>query len=502
MSAPTKATAERHQRILLELLKQPGNEVCADCQTRNPRWASWNLGIFICVKCAGIHRKLGTHITKVKSLTLDSWTKEQVLSMKQLGNLKSNQIHNPNGSRNPPPTDLEESERDSQLEKYIRTKYESKRFMDSHPKPGSISSARTSDSSAVSFTMSTTSPAPSPASSIFKQSPRSQLSMPARSSSVAGARAIDLSTRPPQRSPTANAQRPSAPRTMTSALSHPSTQIQPVSQDHSSVSHNPQAPHPPPRPSTAPIPSDGYHSSQYAPPVPTVPSLYTNNPGYQALQSSMAKNHNATLFNQPALHHQQSLNIQLQGNQVVHQVHPNPAPPPRTDGVWGDLMQLTQPHLNHPSQPSAGFLDSSSLHLNSNMANPNSYQPLHSTIPANNNMNGLEVGMGRLMYDTPSTNPFSSQNYASNNRTGAMSAQSQLHPQASYQAPSPFTVVHPPQHSGNPFFAHQTTLHSAPPSSSSSAPFANGLAPNRNPFLSTNNNGQPFLPHSTGFSNY
>ncbi|KAI9604051.1 hypothetical protein H4Q26_003661 [Puccinia striiformis f. sp. tritici PST-130] len=81
-SSTTKAAAERHQRILLELLKQPGNEVCADCKTRNPRWASWNLGIFICVKCAGIHRKLGTHITKVKSLTLDSWTKEQVQCMK------------------------------------------------------------------------------------------------------------------------------------------------------------------------------------------------------------------------------------------------------------------------------------------------------------------------------------------------------------------------------------------------------------------------------------
>ncbi|KAG0151466.1 hypothetical protein CROQUDRAFT_544186 [Cronartium quercuum f. sp. fusiforme G11] len=118
-SGLSKATVDRHQRLVLELLKQPGNDVCADCRTRNPRWASWNLGIFICVKCAGIHRKMGTHITKVKSLTLDSWTKEQVESMKSKGNLKANSQWNPNEAKNPPPTDLEESERDSELEKFI-----------------------------------------------------------------------------------------------------------------------------------------------------------------------------------------------------------------------------------------------------------------------------------------------------------------------------------------------------------------------------------------------
>ena len=43
-----------------------------------PRWASWNLGIFLCIRCAGIHRNLGVHITKVKSVNLDTWTPEQV----------------------------------------------------------------------------------------------------------------------------------------------------------------------------------------------------------------------------------------------------------------------------------------------------------------------------------------------------------------------------------------------------------------------------------------
>jgi hypothetical protein len=38
-----------------------------------PRWASMNLGILICLNCSGIHRRLGVHISKVKSVTLDGW---------------------------------------------------------------------------------------------------------------------------------------------------------------------------------------------------------------------------------------------------------------------------------------------------------------------------------------------------------------------------------------------------------------------------------------------
>ncbi|KAJ3851869.1 hypothetical protein EV368DRAFT_74373 [Lentinula lateritia] len=127
-----KITNDRNLKILLDIVAQPGNDVCADCKTRAPRWASHNLGIFICVNCAAIHRKIGTHVTKVKSLTLDSWTKEQVERMKEMGNLNSNAIYNPNELRHPPPLMLLEDERDSELEKYIRAKYEYKKFFDRH----------------------------------------------------------------------------------------------------------------------------------------------------------------------------------------------------------------------------------------------------------------------------------------------------------------------------------------------------------------------------------
>lgn len=45
------------------LLGQPANKACADCAERNPRFASTTFGVFLCNRCFGVHRGLGTHIT-------------------------------------------------------------------------------------------------------------------------------------------------------------------------------------------------------------------------------------------------------------------------------------------------------------------------------------------------------------------------------------------------------------------------------------------------------
>jgi hypothetical protein len=37
-----------------------------------------NWGVLICVKCSGIHRSLGVHISKVRSLDLDKWESQQL----------------------------------------------------------------------------------------------------------------------------------------------------------------------------------------------------------------------------------------------------------------------------------------------------------------------------------------------------------------------------------------------------------------------------------------
>ncbi|KAL2076032.1 hypothetical protein VTL71DRAFT_975 [Oculimacula yallundae] len=120
--ALSKRQQARNERALQDLIKSvPGNNVCADCQARNPGWASWSLGIFLCMRCAALHRKLGTHITKVKSLSMDSWSNEQVENMKRVGNAASNKIYNPQNTRPPIPFDADEA--DSAMERFIRGKY-------------------------------------------------------------------------------------------------------------------------------------------------------------------------------------------------------------------------------------------------------------------------------------------------------------------------------------------------------------------------------------------
>lgn len=58
--------------IINRICSIEGNNNCADCGCRSPRWASVNLGVTLCIHCSGIHRKLGVHLTQVKSLTLDN----------------------------------------------------------------------------------------------------------------------------------------------------------------------------------------------------------------------------------------------------------------------------------------------------------------------------------------------------------------------------------------------------------------------------------------------
>ena len=49
-------------------------------------YASYNIGVFLCANCAGVHRSLGAHISRVKHLKLGNWEDSQVKRMEDVGN--------------------------------------------------------------------------------------------------------------------------------------------------------------------------------------------------------------------------------------------------------------------------------------------------------------------------------------------------------------------------------------------------------------------------------
>uniref|UniRef100_A0A3Q1CL38 ArfGAP with dual PH domains 2 n=1 Tax=Amphiprion ocellaris TaxID=80972 RepID=A0A3Q1CL38_AMPOC len=79
------ANLERNNKILLDLVRQPGNNLCADCGVPEPDWASYTLGVFVCLNCSGMHRNLPA-VSKVKSIRLDHWDDSLVEFMQERGN--------------------------------------------------------------------------------------------------------------------------------------------------------------------------------------------------------------------------------------------------------------------------------------------------------------------------------------------------------------------------------------------------------------------------------
>nr|XP_042096361.1 arf-GAP with dual PH domain-containing protein 1 isoform X1 [Ovis aries] len=95
---------------------------------RDPDWASYTLGVFICLSCSGIHRNI-PHVSKVKSVRLDTWEDVQVEFMASRGNA----IARATFESKVPPFYYRPSASDCQLlrEQWIRAKYERQEF--AHP---------------------------------------------------------------------------------------------------------------------------------------------------------------------------------------------------------------------------------------------------------------------------------------------------------------------------------------------------------------------------------
>ncbi|KEP62794.1 UNVERIFIED_CONTAM: GTPase activating protein for Arf protein [Hammondia hammondi] len=111
---------------LQEVLSRAGNKLCADCGAKHPRWASVNLGVFVCLECSGVHRKMGVHISKVKSATLDRWTWQWIETVRSIGNDTANAYY-----EYKLPKDYRKATRGDDnmaVENWIRMKYERKLF--------------------------------------------------------------------------------------------------------------------------------------------------------------------------------------------------------------------------------------------------------------------------------------------------------------------------------------------------------------------------------------
>eukprot|EP00981_Chlorochromonas_danica_P002547 scaffold487_cov178-Ochromonas_danica.AAC.35 len=103
------------------------NPYCADCQKPHPEWASINLCIMICIDCAGVHRKLGAHVSKVRSLKLDKWSLNLIDLLTIIGNKHANELWlGIPSARRPQLLDLNASSKER--EEYIRRKYEDHAF--------------------------------------------------------------------------------------------------------------------------------------------------------------------------------------------------------------------------------------------------------------------------------------------------------------------------------------------------------------------------------------
>ena len=119
-------------QLVKSLMTLPENSICADCKKKAAKWASSTLGVFICIDCSGIHRSLGTHISFVRSCTLDSWTPEQARLMKRVGNKVGNEYWEarlPRDFMRPNSCDR------AGMEAFIRAKYAEGRWAGQGPPP-------------------------------------------------------------------------------------------------------------------------------------------------------------------------------------------------------------------------------------------------------------------------------------------------------------------------------------------------------------------------------
>lgn len=117
---------ENAQSKVLELLNKPENQLCADCKSSNPRNVSMQYGIFVCDRCAEIHKiALNEGIfSEIKSVDNDNWNQREAALLERIGNSVSNNYYE---SRLP--SDFcPDSVNTEDITTFIKDKYENKKW--------------------------------------------------------------------------------------------------------------------------------------------------------------------------------------------------------------------------------------------------------------------------------------------------------------------------------------------------------------------------------------
>ncbi|XP_069748288.1 arf-GAP with Rho-GAP domain, ANK repeat and PH domain-containing protein 1-like isoform X2 [Narcine bancroftii] len=133
MQALREATAEAlsNYEVAEQIWASEPNTQCVDCGSPRPEWASINLCVVMCKKCAGEHRALGPGISKVRSLKMDKkvWTQQLIQLFHSIGNRKANQFW---GANVPPSEAICESSCSQERKQFISAKYREGKYRRFH----------------------------------------------------------------------------------------------------------------------------------------------------------------------------------------------------------------------------------------------------------------------------------------------------------------------------------------------------------------------------------